>query len=53
MGQTIYIKLNKSACIDGTDVFISDIAGVYCENRNIVNRVKADRKSTRLNSSHD
>ena len=41
MEQTIYIKLNKSACVDGTDVFISDIAGVYCENRNIVNRVKA------------
>ena len=31
MEQTIYIKLNKSACVDGTDVFISDIAGVYCE----------------------
>lgn len=41
MEQTVYIKLNKSVCLDSTDVFISDIASVYCVDRHVCNRVKA------------
>ncbi len=41
MEQTVYIKLDKSVCIDSADVFVSDIAGVYCADRHICNRVKA------------
>lgn len=41
MEQTVYIKLNKSVCLDGTDVFISDIASVYCVDRHVCSRIKA------------
>ena len=41
MEQTVYVKLDKSVCIDSADVFVSDIAGVYCADRHICNRVKA------------
>lgn len=43
MEQTVYIKLNRSVCVENKDVCISDIAGVYCADRHIAAKVKAIR----------
>lgn len=43
MEQTVYIKLNKSVCVDSPDVHISDIASVYCADKHVTARIKAVR----------
>lgn len=41
MEQTVYIKLNKSVCVDNADVHVSDVASVYCADKHVTARVKA------------
>lgn len=43
MGQTVYIKLNKSVRVDKSDVSISDVASVCCRDRHMQAKIKAIR----------
>ena len=43
MGQTVYIKLNKSVRVDNQDVSVSDVASVYCEDRHMQAKIKSLR----------
>lgn len=41
MEQTVYLKLNKSVCVDSPDVYVKDIAGVYSSDKHMTARIKA------------
>ncbi len=43
MGQTVYIKLNKSVRVDNEDVCVSDVASVYCEDKHMCAKIKSLR----------
>ena len=41
MEQTVYLKLNKSVCVDSPVVYVKDIAGVYSSDKHVTARIKA------------
>lgn len=52
MEQTVYIKLNKSVCVDKADVHISDIASVCCADKHMTARIKAIKVMKLQEDSH-
>lgn len=43
MSETVYIKISLSAKVHKTNVTVGDIAKIYCEDKNIKNKIKSLR----------
>jgi stage V sporulation protein AA len=43
MSETLYLKMEKSAEVENDKVVVSDIASVWCKNRNIMDKFKTIR----------